>query len=83
MSHTRPAPGPAPRIAAVERAYRHSTRVLGLAICFLGVAMVITALARGGGPFSLGLLVGVAFAVLGAGRAYLARGPAEAPPSRR
>jgi hypothetical protein len=56
----------------VERAYRHSTRVLGLALCALGVAMVATTLARGGGPLAIGVLVGVAFVVLGAGRAYLA-----------
>ena len=56
----------------MERAYRHSTRVLGLAICALGVAMVVMAIVRGGGPLSIGVLVGVAFALLGAGRAYLA-----------
>jgi hypothetical protein len=67
----------------VERAYRHSTRVLGLAICLLGVVMVVLAVTRGGGPFSLGVLIGLAFAGLGAGRAYLAGHPAEAPPPRR
>jgi hypothetical protein len=56
----------------VQRAYRHSTRVLGLALCALGVAMVVTTLARGGGLLAIGVLVGAAFAVLGAGRAYLA-----------
>ncbi|HEX8744312.1 MAG TPA: hypothetical protein VF712_14370 [Thermoleophilaceae bacterium] len=61
----------------MERAYRHSTRVLGLVICLLGVAMVAATLARGGGPLSVGVLVGVAFAALGAGRAYLAGRPAE------
>ena len=56
----------------MERAYRHSTRVLGLAVCGLGVAMVVMAIVRGAGPLSIGVLVGVAFALLGAGRAYLA-----------
>jgi hypothetical protein len=56
----------------VERAYRQSTRAMGLAICLLGVAMVAATLARGGGPFALGIIVGVAFALLGAGRYYLA-----------
>ena len=56
----------------MERAYRQSTRVLGLALCALGVAMVVTTLARGGGLLALGVLVGAAFAVLGAGRAFLA-----------
>jgi hypothetical protein len=66
----------------VERAYRHTTRALGLAICVLGVAMTITALARGGGPFALGVLVGVAFTLLGAGRVYLASRP-DTPSPRR
>jgi hypothetical protein len=56
----------------VERAYRHSTRVLGLALCALGVAMVVTTLARGGGPLALGFVLGVLFAVLGCARLYLA-----------
>ena len=59
----------------MERAYRHTTRALGLAICLLGVALTTTALARGGGPLALGVLVGVAFIVLGAGRLYLATRP--------
>ena len=58
--------------AVVSRAYRQSTRVLGALICGLGIAMVISTLARGGGPLALGVLVGVAFTLLGAGRVYLA-----------
>jgi hypothetical protein len=56
----------------VHRAYRQSTRVLGAAICGLGVAMIITTLVRGGGGLALGTIVGIAFVVLGAGRLYLA-----------
>ena len=59
----------------MERAYRHTTRALGLAICLLGVAMTATALARGAGPLALGVLLGVAFTLLGAGRLYLATRP--------
>ena len=59
----------------MERAYRHSTRALGAAICVLGVAMVVSTLIRGGGPLALGVLVGAAFAVLGAARLYLASRP--------
>jgi drug/metabolite transporter (DMT)-like permease len=58
----------------VERAYHHSTRVLGAAIALLGVAMVVTTLARGGGPLALGVVLGVLFAVLGSARLYLAGG---------
>lgn len=56
----------------MHRAYRQSTRVLGAAICGLGVAMIITTLVRGGGGLALGMIVGIAFVVLGAGRLYLA-----------
>jgi drug/metabolite transporter (DMT)-like permease len=56
----------------VERAYHHSTRLLGSLIALLGVVMVVTTLARGGGPLALGVVLGVLFAVLGCARVYLA-----------
>jgi hypothetical protein len=56
----------------VQRAYRESTRAVGALICLLGIAMVIVTLARGGGPLALGVVVGVAFAVLGALRVVIA-----------
>ena len=56
----------------MHRAYRQSTRVFAVAICGLGLAMVVTTLARGGGALALGVVVGVAFVALGAGRLYLA-----------
>jgi hypothetical protein len=56
----------------VERTYRHSTRLLGALLALLGVAMIVTTLARGGGPLAVGVVVGVLFTVLGAARAYLA-----------
>jgi hypothetical protein len=59
----------------VDPAYRNSTRALGGAICVLGVAMVVSTLVRGGGPLALGVILGVAFALLGAARVYLATRP--------
>jgi hypothetical protein len=56
----------------VERAYRQSTRALGGLLFLVGVAMVVSTLARGGGPLALGVVVGVMLALLGVGRAYLA-----------
>ena len=56
----------------MERAYRLSTRALGAAICVLGVAMIVSTLASGGGPLALGVVAGAAFALLGAARVYLA-----------
>ena len=56
----------------MHRAYRQSTRVLAAAICGLGVAMIVATLVRGGGALALGIVVGIAFVLLGAGRFYLA-----------
>jgi hypothetical protein len=58
----------------VHRAYRQSTRILAVAMCGLGIAMVVTTIARGGGALALGVVVGLAFLGLGAGRLYLAGG---------
>ena len=58
----------------MERAYRHSTRTLGALLAVLGLVMVVTTLARGGGPLAIGVVVGVLFAVLGSARVYLAGG---------
>jgi hypothetical protein len=56
----------------VERAYRQSSRALAVALLVLGIAMVVSSLARGGGALALGVVLGVAFALLGAARLYLA-----------
>lgn len=60
----------------MERAYRQLTRVSGVLISGLGVTMVAVTLARGGGPLALGVILGILFALLGAGRTFLARGGA-------
>jgi hypothetical protein len=57
----------------VERAYLASTRVLSAMLILVGVAMVVVALAGGGGVLALGVVLGTLLAVLGAGRLYLAR----------
>ena len=57
----------------VERAYAASTRVLGGLILVLGVAMVASTLARGGGATALGVVLGVMLALIGCGRLWLAR----------
>ena len=58
----------------MHRAYRQSTRLFAAAILGLGLAMIVTTLARGGGALALGVVVGIAFVGLGAGRLYLAGG---------
>ncbi len=62
-------------MAGVERAYRNSTRAFGLLMVLIGTAMAVTAVARGGGPLSYGVVLGVLFAGLGAARLYLAAAP--------
>jgi hypothetical protein len=59
----------------VHRAYRQSTRLFGAVICAIGVAMVVSTVARGGGPLALGVIVGACFVLLGAGRLYIASAP--------
>ena len=58
----------------MDRAYLASSRALSAVLCVVGVALVVVTLARGGGPLSLGVVVGVLFALLGAARLRLARG---------
>jgi hypothetical protein len=57
----------------VQRAYLASTRLLSAALVVLGVAMVVSALAAGGGALALGVVLGVLLTLLGAGRLYMAR----------
>ena len=47
--------------------------LLPLAMIVLGVAMVVRAVAGGGGPLALGIIVGVLFVAAGAGRLYVER----------
>ncbi len=58
----------------MTRSYLLVTRTLGLLMLLAGLAMVGTALAQGGGPFAVGVIIGVAFVLAGAGRLWLARG---------
>jgi hypothetical protein len=57
----------------MQRAYFGSIRALSLLLILLGVVMMVAALARGGGVFALGVLVGAAFTLAGAGRLWLLR----------
>lgn len=57
----------------MDRAYLASSRALSALLCLVGVVLVVSTLARGGGPLALGVIVGVLFALLGAARLRLAR----------
>jgi hypothetical protein len=61
-------------IAGVQRAYLASTRLLSAALLVVGVAMVASTIARGGGPLAVGVVLGVMLALVGAGRLWLTRG---------
>jgi hypothetical protein len=51
--------------------HRHATLVLSAAMAALGVAILAVTLANGGGPLTLGFLIGLLFAAAGAGRFYV------------
>jgi hypothetical protein len=40
----------------------------------IGVALLVSTIARGGGPLAIGVLLGLLFVAAGAARLYLARG---------
>ena len=56
--------------------HRVGTMVLSAAMFGLGIAIIVVTVAHGGGPFALGMIMGVLFAAAGAGRLYFTwRGP--------
>lgn len=58
-------------MSSPERIYRGSILTLSFLFIGLGVAILASTLANGGGPFSLGTLLGLAFLVVGVARLYL------------
>jgi hypothetical protein len=55
-----------------ERIYRGSVRAFSLVFVALGLVLLASTVASGGGPLSIGVLLGVAFLVVGAGRLWIA-----------
>jgi hypothetical protein len=58
----------------MQRAYIGSTRALSVLLIVLGIVLVVSSLARGGGVLALGVVIGVCFTLTGAGRLWLMRG---------
>lgn len=54
-----------------ERIYRGAVLVFSLAFVAIGLTVLVVTLANGGGPASVGFLMGVAFLAVGAGRFWL------------
>lgn len=53
--------------------HRSATTAMSTAMLLIGVAMVVSTVARGGGPLALGVILGLLFVAAGAGRLYVAR----------
>ena len=51
--------------------HRAATLLMSAAMAILGVAILAVTLANGGGPLTLGFVLGVLFAAAGAGRFYI------------
>lgn len=54
-----------------ERVYRGAVRTFSLAFAAIGLLLIVLTLANGGGPASVGFLMGIAFLVVGVGRLWL------------
>lgn len=54
-----------------ERVYRGAVRAFSLAFVAIGLLVLVLTLANGGGPASLGFLLGIAFLAVGIGRLWL------------
>ncbi|HXV04999.1 MAG TPA: hypothetical protein VFP23_03750 [Solirubrobacterales bacterium] len=59
-------------MASPERIYRGSVRAFSIVFVVLGLIILVTTLAAGGGPLSVGVLLGAAFLALGGGRLWAA-----------
>jgi hypothetical protein len=55
-----------------ERIYHGSIRAFSFVFIALGVVILATTLGAGGGPFSVGTLLGAIFVAIGAGRLWIA-----------
>lgn len=52
--------------------YRQAVRGFSLAFVLIGLVVLAVTLANGGGPASVGVLMGAAFVAVGAGRLWIA-----------
>jgi hypothetical protein len=58
-------------MASRERIGSAGTKVLSPLILAIGVLIVVRTVAAGGGPLSFGVMLGLVFIAIGAGRFYL------------
>jgi hypothetical protein len=57
------------------RVHKYSTRVLAALTVLLGLVVVVSTIVRGGGPVSIGVLMGLGLVALGGARLYLSAPP--------
>jgi hypothetical protein len=55
-----------------QRAYHGAIRGFSLAFVVIGVLLLVVTLANGGGPASIGFLMGILFVAVGIGRYWIA-----------
>jgi hypothetical protein len=58
-------------VSSPERIYQGSVRAFSLAFVLLGVVLLAITLGAGGGPLSVGTLLGLAFVAIGAARLWI------------
>jgi hypothetical protein len=56
---------------AGERVYRAAVRGFSLVFVVVGLVVLVVTLANGGGPVSVGVLIGIAFVGVGVGRLWV------------
>ena len=54
-----------------QRVYRGAVRAFSLVFVTVGLVVLVTTFANGGGPASVGFFMGIAFLVVGIGRLWL------------
>lgn len=55
-----------------DRAYHGAIRAFSLVFVVVGLLLLIVTLANGGGPASIGFLMGILFVAVGVGRYWIA-----------
>lgn len=55
-----------------ERAYHGAIKVSSAAFAVIGVLLLVVTLVNGGGPASIGFLMGILFVAVGVGRYWIA-----------
>jgi len=57
----------------IDEMYTGAVRVFSALIIIFGVVILAATISKGGGPLSIGIVLGLAFVALGSARLYLAR----------